>query len=453
MRGARVVDPAQGLDGVQDLWLAEGRVAAVGRRPEGLVPDRVIEAAGWVACPGLVDLRAHLREPGQEHKGTIASETAAAAAGGITTLCTFADYDPVVDTPAVVDLIRHRAEAAGRCRVVVVGALTQGLDGERLSEMGALRAAGCPGVGNARRPLANPLVLRRAMEYAATHGLTVFLCPEDPHLRNRGCAHEGQVATRLGLPGVPEAAETAAVAQALALVQQTGVRAHLGPLSTARAVRMVARARYDGLPVTADVTAHHLHLTEMDLGEFDARCHVEPPLRTQRDRDGLRYGLVEGTLGAVCSDHQPHEPDAKLAPFPATAPGLSGVETLLSLTLRLVEEEVLSLAEAVARLTQGPAEILGLAAQGIGSLRPGAPADLCLFDPERRWTVRPEGLRSRGRHTPFAGWELPGVVMLTLLEGRVAYRHPEAGPALEGLPEGLAGQAPDGPQGTRREGG
>ncbi len=423
--GGRVVDPANGVDAHLDVYVAEGRIAALGAPPPGFRAEQEIDATGLVVCPGLVDLRAHCREPGQEHKATLASETRAAAAGGITTLCMPPDTDPVVDSAAVAALIRRRAERAGYARVVPLGALTRGLDGCRLSEMHALKSAGCAGVSNDFHPLESPLVLRRAMEYAATFDLTVFLMPQDPHLANEGCAHEGAVSTRLGLPGIPAAAETVAVAAALALVEEIGVRVHFCLLSTARAAQMIARARHDGLPVTAAVSAHHLHLTELDVLDFDSRCHVLPPLRTQRDRDGLRHWLARGALDAVCSDHQPHEADAKLAPFSATAPGLSGLETLLPLTLRLVEDGVLDLPAAIARLTCNPARILGLAA---GTLGPGQPADLCIFDPDAYWTLKAEGLYSQGKNTPFLDWELKGQVRYTLLEGRVVHALPAAAP-------------------------
>ncbi len=417
IRGGRLIDPAQQLDEVLDLFIVKGRVVAVGQAPDGFSAEQTLDASGKVVCPGLVDMCAHLREPGLEYKATITSETRAAAAGGITTLCCPPDTDPVIDTPAVVELIHQRAER-GAARVVSLGALTRGLAGEHLSEMAALQQAGCVGVSNAHRPMANTLVQRRAMEYAASFGLTVFLNAEDPWLRNHGCAHEGAVSTRLGLPGIPEAAETAAVARDLALIQQTGVRAHFCHLTTQAAVRMVARARYDGLPVSADVAMPYLYLTEMDISEFDSQCHVIPPLRTHEDMLGLRSGLAQGVLGALCSDHQPHEPDAKRAPFPATEPGISGLDTLLPLTLRLVEENVMPLNDAIQRLTAGPAEILGIEA---GTLAEGARADVCIFDPDAAWRLDADKLKSRGHNTPFLGWEMKGRVEWTLLGGKVVF--------------------------------
>ncbi len=420
IRHGRLLDPASGLDRVADLFIADGRIVAQGTATDGFVADEILEARGCIVAPGLIDLSARLREPGLEHKGNIASETRAAAAGGITTLCVPPDTDPVIDTPAVAELIIRRARDAGHARVLPLGALTAGLAGEQLAEMALLQQTGhCVGVSNACRPVTNTRVMRRAMEYAASCGLTVFLHAEDPGLSQGGCVHEGVISMRLGLPGIPEAAETVAVARELMLIEQTGVRAHFCHLSTAHAVQMIARARHDGLPVSMGVTPHHLHLTEMDLGFYNSQCHVLPPLRTGRDLDGLRQGLANDSISVICSDHQPHDADAKLAPFAETEPGISGLETLLPLVLRLVDDEVLSLAAALARLTSEPARILGL--DDCGSLAPGKRADLCIFDPEQHWTVEPAQLRSAGKNTPFAGWELKGRVRHTLLEGRRVY--------------------------------
>lgn len=418
IRNGHVVDPVNQIDRICDVYIADKRIVAVGAAPDGFSAEHEIDAGGQVVCPGLVDLCARLREPGHEHKATIASETAAAAAAGITTLCCPPDTDPIIDTPAVAQLVRRRAQQAGHARLVPLGALTHGLAGEQLSEMAELLEAGCVGVGNVGG-MVNSQIMRRAMEYASTQGLTVFLTPEDPWLRNDGCAHEGAVATRLGLPGIPEAAETAAVARDLALIAQTGVRAHFCRLSTARAVRMIARARYDGLPVSADVAAHQLALTELDTAQFDSNCHVNPPLRTERDREGLCDGVVHDAISAICSDHQPHEADAKQAPFCATAAGISGLGTLLPLTLRLVHNGSLDLTQAIARLTCGPAEILHIDA---GSLTPGVLADVCIFDPQAHWTLRTADIVSRGRNTPFVGWEFDGRVNYTLLAGRMVFK-------------------------------
>ncbi len=423
IRGGHVVDPASGLDATADVYVTDNRIGAVGEAPAGFVADRTIDATGRVVCPGLIDLQAKLREPGETHKGTIASETAAAAAGGVTALCCPPDTKPVLDSSAVVELIRDRAEAAGMCRVLPIGALTKDLAGEHLAEMLSLKRAGCIAVGNARA-IANTLVLRRAMEYAATLDLTVFLNSEDPWLAASGCMHEGQISTRLGLGGIPACAEAIGVARDLILIEQTGVRAHFSRLSTAKAVEMVAKAKARGLPVSCDVTAHQLFLTELDVDLFNSLCHVRPPLRTQRDRDGLRAALADGVITSICSDHQPHDRDAKLAPFAATEPGMSGLETLLPLALRLAEEGVMPRAEAIARLTTGPASVLNV--EG-GTLQPGARADICIFDANARWEVNPSTLVSRGKNTPLSGWEMKGRVTCTLLDGRVVFqRGPDA---------------------------
>jgi dihydroorotase len=420
IKDGRVIDPANKVDDILDVYIADGRIAALGGAPEGFGAPQEIDASGCIVCPGLVDLCARMREPGQEHKATIATESVAAAAGGITTLCCPPDTNPVVETPADIELIRLRAEKIGKTRIVTLGALTHGLDGERLSEMAALKNAGCVGVSNALRPLASTLVQRRALEYAATFDLTVFLHPNDHWLSANGCAHEGQVATRLGLPGIPEAAETAAVARDLTLIEQTGIRAHFCRLTTARAVRMVARAQFDGLPVTADVAIPYLYLTDVDISDFDSRCHVIPPLRTTQDRLHLREALKHGTLTAICSDHQPHEADAKLRSFPSTEPGISGLDTLLPLGLRLVDEHVIELNELIHRLTAGPAGILGLP---LGTLSVGALADVCIIDPGLIWQLNTDTMRSNGHNTPFMGWEMKGRVMYTLLAGKLVYSH------------------------------
>ncbi len=416
IRGGRLVDPANGVDRSGDLCIADGRIA--GFDLADFPADHTIDATGRIVCPGLIDLRAHTREPGQEYKGTIASETRAAAAGGITTLCLPPDTAPVIDSPAVVDLVNRIADEKGRARLHVIGALTQGLQGEQITEMHALKEAGCIAMSNAKQPLANTLVLRRSLEYAASLGLPIVLHAEDPWLAAGGLIHEGMVSTRLGLPGIPACAETIAVGRDLLLVEQAGVRAHFGQLSTAASVELIAEAQARGIPVTADVAIHQLYLTELDVGHFNALCHVRPPLRMQRDLEALRAALADGVISAVCSDHAPHDADAKLAPFPATEPGISGLETLLPLTLRLVDEGVLPLSEAIGKLTTGPAKALGLDA---GTLSVGAVADVCVFDPEACWTVDADRLQSRGKNTPFIGWEMKGRVTHTLLEGDLVY--------------------------------
>jgi len=417
--GGRLIDPANGIDEQLDLHIEGETIIAVGKPPGGFVADESIDATGLIVIPGLVDMAASLREPGYTAKGTLESETLAAAKGGITTLVCTPDTEPVIDTPADIEFIHRMARKLQQARVLTAAALTHNLEGRQLSSVAALKAAGCVALSNARKPLANTLVERRALEYAATFDMTVFLRPEDRHLHAEGCAHEGAVATRLGLPGVPSAAETVAVARDLALAEHTGARVHFRALSTAGSARMLREAQAAKLPVSADVAVHQLHLTEMDVEGFDARCHVSPPLRTLADRDALRQAVAEGTIAAICSDHQPHDPDAKDAPFPDTEPGISSLETLLALTLRLVEEGVLPLQEAIARVTCGPADLLRLP---YGRLNVGLPGDVCIFDPEDHWTLRTDQMISEGRNTPFEGWEFSGCVTHTLFNGRVIYR-------------------------------
>ena len=418
IKGGRVVDPANGLDTQTDLYIQDGFITSIGVAPKNFSAERTLDARDKIVCPGLVDLHARLREPGLEYKATIESETRAAVAGGITTLCCPPDTNPVIDTPAMAQMIQSRAWQVGLAFIHPLGALTQGLKGELLADMAALDDAGCVGFSNALEPIRNTLIMRHAMEYAASFDLTVFLHSEDPWLYDNGVVHEGEVGTRLGLPGIPEAAETVGVARDLALIEQTGVRAHFCHLSSARAVNMIANARKEGLPVSADVAVHHLHLTEHDIGFFNTQCHVRPPLRSQSDRDGLRQALKDGGISGICSDHQPHEPDAKLAPFSNSEPGISGLETLLPLTLKLVEDGLLSLSAAIALLTHQPAAILGIDA---GHLGIGATADICIFDPKAHWTLTANKLVSRGHNSPFLGWEFGARVIHTLVGGEVVF--------------------------------
>ncbi|MEZ5446076.1 MAG: dihydroorotase [Gammaproteobacteria bacterium] len=416
--GGHVIDPANNIDAVVDVFVDGGRIAALGRAPKGYKAERTINARGLHVIPGLVELSARLGEPGYTHKGTIASETRAAAAGGVTTLCCPPDTLPVIDTPAVVELIHQRATASGRTRVVCLGALTRELKGELLAGMGGLRQVGCVGVSNARVPIPNTEVMRRAMEYAATIGMTVFLHAEDPWLAAQGHVHEGATSTRMGLPGIPETAETISVARDLLLIEQTGVRAHFCRLSTSRSVAMVAEARRRGLPVTADVSVQHLHLIDEDVVGYNSLCHVRPPLRGRRDRDGLRKALRKGVVTAMCCDHQPQDRDAKKLPFDATEPGVSALETWLPLALRLVSEGVLDMPAAIASMTTAPAEILGLEA---GTLSEHAPADVCVFDANVQWVLTEDGLLSHGKNSPFLGQTMRGRVCYTLLGGVIVY--------------------------------
>ena len=411
-----MLDPASAHDAVTTVSIRGRRIEALGGAADPDLPQ--LDATGLLVIPGLIDLATHLREPGEEEKASIASETRAAAAGGITCLCASPDTDPVTDSTAVVELITRRARQAHLSRVMPVGALTCGLQGGRLTEMAALKAAGCIALSDGGRPVRDGLVLLRALEYAATVDLTVFLTPQDPDLSAAGRVHDGWVATRMGLRGIPVAAETAAIGRILALVEHTGARVHLGRLSSGRGAAMVAEAKDRGLPVTADVAIHQLFLSEMDLSGYDTRCLVTPPLRSDEDRRALREAVRSGVIDAICSDHQPQDADAKAATLDASLPGISGLDTLLPLLLRLVDDGVLDLPTALARVTAGPARVLGI---DRGSLQPGHWGDLCLLDPEQPRWVDPEQLLSRGRNTPFTGWDLAGQVRCTVLEGRLIH--------------------------------
>lgn len=414
IHGGRVIDPARRVDGTHDVWIRDGRIAAVGESPGEFPEHELIDAAGLVVCAGLVDLCARLREPGESHKGTIASESRAAVAGGVTTLCQPPDTKPVIDAPATVELIHQRTLAAGTARLLPIGALTLGLAGEYLAPLRSLSEAGCPALGQGMRPVRDTHVLRQALAYAATHDLPVMLPLLDPDLAH-GCAHEGAVATRLGLPGIPVAAETVALARIVALAADTGARVHVGRISSAAACDLLARARDTGVAITADVAAHQLHLTQEAVLRFNSNVHVRPPLRSESDRAALRQAVAEGLIAAICSDHQPHEPDAKEVPFGASAPGISALETLLPLALDLVHAGDCDLATALLRMTAGPARVLDLPA---GTLAPDRPADLFAFDPNAEWILDPSTMHSRGRNTPFAGTTLRGRVAWTIVDGR-----------------------------------
>jgi len=419
IKNARILDPASNFDGTGFLAIRDGRIAHVGAKAPAGRFDDTLDAKGQWLMPGIVDLCARLREPGATHKATIASELKAARAAGITTVCIPPDTRPVVDTPAVVDRIHAKAAAAGGASVAVLGALTQGLGGEALAEMSALKQAGCVGVSNAAYGLRDSLVGRRALEYAQGLGLTVHVTPMNPALSNNGCAHEGPVATRLGLPPIPVAAEVSALRFWISLVEDTGAAVHFGRLSTARGADLVETAQKRKLPITADVAAHQLFLTAEDVEGFNAQCHVLPPLRSAEDRDMLREGVKRGVIGAICSDHQPHEADAKINPFPLTEPGMSALETLLPLTLELVEQGVLTPLQAAARLTWDPARILGREA---GRLAAGAPADVILFDPKARWTLDAARLSSAGHNTAFDGRGFRGRLSRAWWRGTEVFR-------------------------------
>jgi dihydroorotase len=428
IRSGRVIDPASGRDEVADVAITGDRIAAIGIVDPGFDADRTLDARGLVVAPGLIDLAARLREPGQEHAGLLESELAAAAAGGVTSLVCPPDTDPPLDEPGLVEMLKFRARKLSRCRLFPLGALTRGLQGEVLTEMAELTEAGCVGFSQAEVALRDTLVLQRALLYAATYGYTVWLRPQDPWLGG-GVAGSGAVATRLGLAGVPAAAETFALHTIFELVRATGARVHLCRLSSAAGVALLRAAKAEGLPVTADVSINSLHLTDVDIGYFDAAMRLAPPLRQQRDRDALRAALADGTIDALVSDHMPVSADEKTLPFAEAVPGASGLELLLSLALHWADSDGASLPRALAAVTCEPARVLGSAigplATSAGRLVEGGIADVCVFDPAARWQVTPQALRSQGKHTPFAfersGYELPGRVRATLVAGTLAY--------------------------------
>ena len=416
--GARLIDPANQLDQVADIFIQSGKVVAIGPMPRDFVADQMIDGHGLVAAPGLVDLAASLREPGYGRKGNIASETFAAAVGGVTSLCCTPVTKPVTDTAAVVDLILEKARDQGFTKVYPLGALTQGLKGEQLAELVTLKQAGCVAFTNGLQPIVNNRVLRHALEYAATFDLTVIFQPQDADLAAGGIAHEGKTASFRGLAGIPETAETVALSRDLLLVEQSGVRAHFSQITTAKGAYLIAKAQARGLPVTADVAMYQLLLNDEELIDFSSDYHVIPPIRSQEDQQGLLEAVKSGVISAIASHHQPQERDAKLAPFADTEPGISSIEILLPLALRLVEQGLLDLPTAIARLTYGPAQALNLKA---GRLTVGSVADLVLFDPQQSITVG-ERWYSKGRNCPFMGETLPGHVRYTLLNGEIIYR-------------------------------
>ena len=425
IQNGRVIDPASGLDQVCDLALAAGRIVGVGRVPPEFAPNRTLDASGCLVLPGLVDLAARLREPGHEHEGMLESEMAAAVAGGVTSLVCPPDTDPVLDEPGLVEMLKFRAEKLHQARLFPLGALTRGLAGEVLTEMAELTESGCVGFGQAEVPLASTQVLQRTLQYAATFGYTVWLRPQELHL-GKGVAASGALATRLGLSGIPVAAETIALHTIFELLKTTGARVHLCRLSSAAGVELVRRAKAEGLHVTCDVSINSLHLTENDIGFFDSRARLLPPLRQQRDRDALRAALLDGTIDALVSDHNPVDEDAKTLPFAEAEPGATGLELLLSLALKWSQDgSGVPLARALAVVTSAPAQVLGSALgtlqASVGQLVEGGVGDVCIVNPQDTWVVQAAALCSQGKHTPFSGYELPGRVRTTLVGGQIAF--------------------------------
>ena len=418
IRQARVIDPGSGYDQVADLLINDGRIQDIGEIET--VPDaEVVVAKGLLAIPGIVDLAVHSRDLGHAFKATIASETYAALASGVTTFCCTPDTEPATDSPATVRLIQERARLAGNCHVKVIGALSKGLGGEKLSNMAALAENGCVGVSNMMIPPGSTAFLKRALEYAAGLKLTVFFYPFDQSLANGACAHDGVFAARCGLDGMPYSAETAALAQCIELVRETGVRIHFCRLSSARSMTLLNQAHELGLNVSADVAAYQLTWNEEKVEHFDPNFHLLPPLREESDQKALQQAVTNNKTLAICSDHQPHELGAKLSPYPTSATGISALETLLPMCLKLAEEQGLTLHSLLSALTYRPARILNLEC---GRLCVGAPADLSLFDPNHVWTVDKRNWFSRGENTPFWGETLKGKVAATFVAGRLAYK-------------------------------
>lgn len=419
IKNGHLIDPKNSIDAKQDVFVAAGKIVGIGQVPADFTANQIIDASNLIVCPGLVDLSARLREPGYEYKATLESEMLAAAAGGVTSLACPPDTDPVLDEPGLVEMLKHRAKQLNLAHVYPLGALTRQLKSENLTEMCELTEAGCVGFSQANNAITDTMVLWRAMQYASTFGFTVWLRPQDNYLAADGVAHDGEVAARLGLRSIPAAAETIALATIIRLAKETSAKVHLCRLSTEEAVAMVRTAKAEGLSITCDIAANHLHLTEYDIGFFDTNCHLRPPLRSQRDKDALGKGVADGTVDAICSDHTPVDDDAKLVPFAEAEAGATGLELLLPLTLKWAREQKLSLSKAIASVTSKPAAIMGL---NSGQLALYSAADICIFDPEQYWKVEPGALKSQGKNTPFNGLELPGKVRYTILDGDIVFK-------------------------------
>ena len=418
IQGGRVLDPKSKTDAVADVAISAGKIVAIGKAPEGFQAQKTIDAKGCIVMPGLVDLAVRLKEPGHEHEGMLDSELAAAVAGGVTSLVCPPDTDPVLDEPGLVEMLRFKAEKLNRSKVMPLGALTRGLKGEILTEMVQLTEAGCVGFSQAEVALENTQVLQRALQYANSFGYTVWLRPQELHL-GKGVAASGPLATRMGLSGVPVAAETIALHTIFELLKSTKAHVHLCRISSAAGVALIRQAKAEGLPITCDVSINSLHLTDADVGYFDSRARVSPPLRQQRDRDALREALADGTIDALVSDHSPVSEDEKALPFAEAEPGATGLELLLSLALKWSQDSKVPLMRAMATITHEAARVLK---QDMGQLKVGAQADVCILDPEAHWQVKAENLRSQGKFTPFSGYDLPGRVKYTLVSGQLAYQ-------------------------------
>jgi dihydroorotase len=423
IKNGHLIDPGNEIDAQKDIYIAAGNIVGVGIAPMAFHADKTIDASGLMVIPGLVDLSVRLREPGYEYKATLESEMQAAMQGGVTSLICPPDTDPVLDEPGLVEMLKHRAKTLNQAHVYPLGALTVGLKGEALTEMAELTDAGCIGFSQADQPIFDTNVLMRAMQYAQTFGYTVWLRPQEPHLGRGGIAHSGPITSRLGLAGVPVMAETIALQIIFELIRANNTRVHLCRISSAAGLDLIRAAKKEGLPLTCDVSAHHIHLTDADIGFFDSNARVTPPFRAQRDRDAIRQALGDGTIDTICSDHTPVDDDEKLLPFGEASPGATGLELLLSLTLKWAEEfkdtSYPSIVKAIAKITINAAKVAGLSC---GHLAVGSIADICIFDPAVRWKVTSKMLASQGKHTPFLGYELPGQVKATIVAGHIVFQ-------------------------------
>lgn len=419
IKNGHLIDPKNKLDDKQDVFIAAGKIAGIGKIPDGFVANQTIDATGLIVSPGFVDLSARLREPGSKHKATLNSELLAAAAGGVTSLACPPDTNPVLDEPGLVEMLKYRAKQLNLAHVYPLGALTRQLEGRLLTEMHALTEAGCVGFSQADVAMTDTQVLWRAFEYAATFGYTLFLRAEDYYLAKDGVAHDGEIASRLGLKGIPAAAEALTVASILRIAHETKTKIHLCRLSTAEGVDLVRNAKKQGVQVTADVSAQHCHLTDHDIGYFNAHANLKPPLRSTRDKNALCQGLKDGTIDAICSDHTPVDDDAKLLPFAEAEAGATGLELLLPLALKWSADNKASLFDAIAKITNQPASILAI--EG-GHLSVNADADIAIFNPHLEWKVDASQLKSQGKNTPFLGIPLFGRVQTTLLHGQINFQ-------------------------------
>ena len=420
IRGGRVMDPSRGTDGIADVYLEEGKVTSVGRGM-GMPDDALtIDAQGKIVTPGFIDLHVHLREPGQEDLETVATGAMAAAAGGFSAVCAMPNTDPVTDNQAAVGFIVSQAQRAGKARVYPIGAISLGQKGQQLAEFGELVGAGAIAVSDDGKPVVSSHLMRTALEYARTFGIPVADHCEDPTLASGGAMHEGLVSTRLGLKGIPSAAEEIMVARDILLAEHTGGHIHLCHMSTRGSVELIRRAKEKGLRVTAEACPHHFTLTHEACEGYDTNAKMNPPLREPEDREALRQGLRDGTIDAICTDHAPHHYDAKEREFDDAPNGIIGLETALGLSItELVETGVLTLCDLVERMSTAPARIFNLPG---GTLAPGAPADVTITDPKAPWTVTPAEFFSRSRNTPFSGRKLTGRAELTIVRGQIVYQ-------------------------------